>query len=181
MVTDQRTDHEKTADLLKQFAAEAQLDEAADPIKDIERRLAALRGDAGTTAGAVSSAGSASTGASALAAVPDVDVDEKAQVQQLVARFMAEAALDRDGDEAELELTAEELAFVANARHRKADDADRTDSSSQTSESEADAAASDASLETCYICDEDEAPLQRFKGRMICKWCLDSKMYIDHA
>lgn len=41
---DTRTDEEKTRDLVKQFMEESQLDEQADPIKDIERRLAALKG-----------------------------------------------------------------------------------------------------------------------------------------
>lgn len=41
---DTRTDEEKTRDLVKQFMEERSLDEASDPIKDIERRLAALKG-----------------------------------------------------------------------------------------------------------------------------------------
>lgn len=41
---DTRTDEEKTRDLVKQFLEERSLDEQSDPIKDIERRLAALKG-----------------------------------------------------------------------------------------------------------------------------------------
>lgn len=41
---DTRTDDEKARDLVKQFMEESSLDEASDPIKDIERRLAALKG-----------------------------------------------------------------------------------------------------------------------------------------
>lgn len=41
---DTRTDEEKTRDLVKQFLEETSLDEQSDPIKDIERRLAALKG-----------------------------------------------------------------------------------------------------------------------------------------
>lgn len=174
LATDRRTDPEKTDDLLKQFAAETQLDERADPNADIERRLAALRGN--VFAGTAAPAAGVSSAANSAAAVMD-DVDETAQVDQLVARFMAEAALD-SGDEAELELTAEELAAVASARakrHAKEDDHSHSSSSSATAESEPDSDASVASLEKCYMCDDDEVPLQRFRGGLICKWCLESK------
>lgn len=173
LATDRRTDPEKTDDLLKQFAAETQLDERADPIADIERRLAALRSN--VSAGTAAPAAGVSSAANSAAAVMD-DVDETAQVDQLVARFMAEAALD-SGDEAELELTAEELAAVASARAKRhaKDDHSHSSSSSATAESEPDSDASVASLEKCYMCDDDEVPLQRFRGGLICKWCLESK------
>lgn len=45
---DTRTDEEKTRDLVKQFLEERSLDEQSDPIKDIERRLAALKGSSST-------------------------------------------------------------------------------------------------------------------------------------
>lgn len=47
---DTRTDEEKTRDLVKQFLEERSLDEQSDPIKDIERRLAALKGSSSTDA-----------------------------------------------------------------------------------------------------------------------------------
>ncbi len=46
--TDTRTDEEKTRDLVRQFLEERALDDESDPIKDIERRLAALKGTSST-------------------------------------------------------------------------------------------------------------------------------------
>lgn len=70
---DQRTDEEKTRDLVKQFLEERSLDEQADPIKDIERRLAALK--------ATSSSDDVK-----LDANKDSDSDEEVKVKKIVSK-----------------------------------------------------------------------------------------------
>lgn len=79
--TDQRTDQEKIRDLVKQFTAETNLDEAADPIRDIEKRLAILKGtnvDGKTEIAATTS---------------DNEDDDEIKVKKLVSKYLDEAAL----------------------------------------------------------------------------------------
>lgn len=188
LATDTRSDQQKASDLMRRYAAEARLDEAADPIRDIERRLAALRDGAATSSSAAAAAASTATSGSSAPGADDDDDDDDTKVRQLVARFMDEAALERRADADELELTAEELAFIADVkppaprRPAAANDptaaaasSDEDDKSSRTaSDSETDNNAD----RYCYICDDDEA-LRPFRRRLICKLCYDSKLYRD--
>lgn len=70
---DTRTDEEKTRDLVKQFMEERSLDEQSDPIKDIERRLAALKG-------------SSSSDQMKVDANRDSDSDEEVKVKKVVSK-----------------------------------------------------------------------------------------------
>lgn len=105
LAVDTRSDQEKSSDLVARYMAEAQLDDAADPIKDIERRLIALREPL--------------EGASSMANTKlDLNVNsEDDQIKQLVNRYIEEAALVPPNESPEL--TAEEQEFVANVRPEK--------------------------------------------------------------
>lgn len=70
---DTRTDEEKTRDLVKQFMEETSLDEQSDPIKDIERRLAALKA-------------SSSSDALKVDANKESDSDEETKVKKMVSK-----------------------------------------------------------------------------------------------
>lgn len=70
---DKRTDEEKTRDLIKQFMEERSLDEQSDPIKDIERRLAALKG-------------TSSSDDMKLDVNKDSDSDEEVKVKKIVSK-----------------------------------------------------------------------------------------------
>lgn len=70
---DTRSDEEKTRDLVKQFMEERSLDEQADPIKDIERRLAALKG-------------SSSSDNMNIDVNKDSDSDEETKVKKIVSK-----------------------------------------------------------------------------------------------
>lgn len=142
--TDRRTDQEKMHDLLEQFAAEAKLDEDADPVKDIERRLAALR------------AGGNKDSSNQRHDADHKELGDTDQVKQLVARYMAEAALDDAADERELELTSEEKEFVEQSAAKKADQ----------KKSDGD---NEEELPWCVICNED-AEL-RYQGDLFCRSC----------
>ncbi|XP_037024659.1 abscission/NoCut checkpoint regulator [Bradysia coprophila] len=99
---DTRTDEEKTRDLVKQFLEERSLDEQSDPIKDIERRLAALKG--------CSSSDDMKADAN-----KESDSDDETKVKKLVSKYLDEAALP----DANIELTPEEQEFVKNAEGKK--------------------------------------------------------------
>lgn len=80
--TDQRTDQEKIQDLVKQFTAETNLDESADPIRDIEKRLAILKGtnvDGNTKI--------------ATEKTSDNEDDDETKVKKLVSKYLDEASL----------------------------------------------------------------------------------------
>lgn len=80
--TDQRTDQEKIQDLVKQFMAETNLDDAVDPIRDIEKRLAILKGtnlDSNTATAANENSNS--------------EDDDDTKVKKLVSKYLDEAAL----------------------------------------------------------------------------------------
>lgn len=99
---DTRTDEEKTRDLVKQFLEERSLDEQSDPIKDIERRLAALKG-------------CSSPDDMKVDGNKESDSDDETKVQKLVSKFMDEATLP----DANIELSPEEQEFVKNAEGKK--------------------------------------------------------------
>lgn len=139
--TDERTDAEKVHDLVGQFMAESKLDMAADPIRDIERRLAALKEGGGSAVAAneqKKQKGSAEEGA-------DDVVDDDEKVKRLVAMYMAEAALQPD--DVGPELTAEEKEFLNDMVVTKDQE----------------------ELPWCTICNED-AEL-RYQGDLFCKQC----------
>lgn len=80
---DTRTDEEKTRDLVKQFMEESALDEQSDPIKDIERRLAALKG-------------SSSSDDMKVDADKESDSDEEVKVKKIVSKVGFAFVLSRN-------------------------------------------------------------------------------------
>lgn len=103
LALDTRNDQQKSNDLVEQYMSEAQLDDAADPIKDIERRLAALKGSP--------EKGGVANVASPTIAGDNSDSDnDEAHVQRLVGRYLEEASLKPT--DVSPELTAEEKEFV---------------------------------------------------------------------
>lgn len=141
MAVDNRSDEQKTKDLVAQYMSEAQLDEDADPIKDIERRLAALKGSpenkiqdtgiSGSTAGDESGS-----------------ENEEDQVKRLVGRYLEEASLEPAIDGTPV-LTAEEREFVESIPKAP---------SGQQEE-----------LPWCVICNEDATI--RYQGDLFCRQC----------
>lgn len=97
---DKRTDNEKANDLVAQFMQEVGLDDAVhdsneDPIKSIERRLAALKGSSTEKTGQTATDGSP---------------DEETLAKKIVTKYLDEAALP-DSD-----LTPEEKEFVNSVK-----------------------------------------------------------------
>lgn len=103
LATDERTDEEKVRDLVGQFMAETNLDEAVDPVKDIERRLAALK--------ATSVDG---TGEKQQPLQEQDDDDDDAKVMKLVAMYLAEAELPENKTQPGPVLSAEEKEFLSD-------------------------------------------------------------------
>lgn len=103
---DKRTDNEKANDLVAQFMQEVSLDDAVndsyeDPIKSIERRLAALKGSSTEKTG----------GQPAVDGSPEHQhEDEETLAKKIVTKYLDEAALP-DSD-----LTAEEKEFVNSVK-----------------------------------------------------------------
>lgn len=139
--TDQRTDQEKIKDLVKQFMAESSLDEAADPIRDIERRLAILKGS--NVDGNPEIAATKKTS--------DNEDDDETKVKKLVSKYLDEVSLPlADGGSSGPEqapLSPEEKEYL-----------DSIDVTKQQEE-----------LPWCTICNED-ADL-RYDGDLFCKAC----------
>lgn len=139
--TDQRTDQEKIQDLVKQFMAETNLDEAVDPIRDIERRLAILKGT--NVDGQTQIAATETTS--------DNEDDDETKVKKLVSKYLDEAALPAaEGGSSGPEqpaLSPEEKEYLASI-----------DVTKQQEE-----------LPWCTICNED-ADL-RYEGDLFCKAC----------
>lgn len=160
--TDRRTDQEKMNDLLEQFAAEVKLDQDADPIRDIERRLAALR--AGNSEGAASERTGVVQQQQGAAEELDDDENDADHAKRLVERYMAEAALEDVADERELELTAEEQDFVAHSA-AKADQQKKASAETGGGNNNAD----EEELPWCVICNEDAA--LRYQGDLFCRSC----------
>lgn len=102
---DKRTDNEKATDLVAQFMQEVSLDEAVkdsyeDPIKSIERRLAALKGSPTEQTGPAIDQADGS---------PQHE-DEETLAKKIVTKYLDEAALP-DSD-----LTPEEKEFVNSVK-----------------------------------------------------------------
>lgn len=139
--TDKRTDEEKVQDLVKQFMAETNLDEAADPIRDIERRLAILKGSNRTNEKTRTEPNA------------DDEDDDETKIKKLVTKYLDDAALpvaDDDGasgGEPHVALSPEEKEYL-----------DSIDTTNQQEE-----------LPWCTICNED-ANL-RYEGDLFCKAC----------
>lgn len=102
MSTDQRTDQEKIQDLVSQFMAEANLDEAADPIRDIEKRLAILKG-------------TNIDGKSEITATTEtasyIEDDDDTKVKKLVSKYLDEA-IEGTSDPEKVVLSAEEKEYL---------------------------------------------------------------------
>lgn len=141
LAVDNRSDQEKSNDLVAQYMSEAKIDEDADPIKDIERRLAALKDN---------SLSKTSTHDGIVKSVNEkVDSDSENdddQVKRLVGRYLEEAALEPVSD-GTTELTAEEREFVESVP--KAPDQEE--------------------LPWCVICNEDATI--RYQGDLFCRQC----------
>lgn len=103
LAVDNRSDQQKSNDLVAQYMSEAKLDEDADPIKDIERRLAALKDIPDKPVG---------TKDSSISNVNDESESENEEdhARRLVKRYLEEAALEPNNDGTLL--TAEEKEFV---------------------------------------------------------------------
>lgn len=107
--TDTRTDEEKTADLIKQFMGEVTLDNAvgeSDPIKDIEKRLAALKQDDPTRT---------ISKPSGIERSDSENEDEATKIQKLTQRYLDEAKLPDCPDP---NLTEEEQEFVKSVAEK---------------------------------------------------------------
>lgn len=104
IAVDNRSDQQKTNDLVTQYMSEAQLDEDADPIKDIERRLAALK--KGEPSKIIPNVVIAETNVGK----DSGSEDEEDHVKRIVGRYLEEAALEPASDGPVL--TAEEKEFV---------------------------------------------------------------------
>lgn len=92
---DQRSDQEKVNDLVERYHNEVALDEASDPIRDLEERLNKLRGVAGKS-DTVQPEGSKPLVA------PDDEDDDKKFVKKILAEAMLDAQLHITDEEREL-------------------------------------------------------------------------------
>lgn len=77
---DQRSEQEKVNDLVEQYHKETALDEASDPVKDLEARLNKLRGIEGTSAAAPVGIGG---GGGTMVVVPDEEDEDKRYVKKV--------------------------------------------------------------------------------------------------
>lgn len=141
LAVDNRSDQQKSNDLVAQFMSEAKLDEDADPIRDIERRLAALKGE--TDRERIVNPKADGGG------IPDDSGSENDEdhVKRLVGRYLEEAALEPSGANDGVVLTAEEREFVESIP--KAPDQQE--------------------LPWCVICNEDATI--RYEGDLFCREC----------
>uniref|UniRef100_A0A0K8TS31 Putative membrane trafficking and cell signaling protein hrs n=1 Tax=Tabanus bromius TaxID=304241 RepID=A0A0K8TS31_TABBR len=99
--TDTRTEQQKVQDLIAQFLDEKSIDETVeDPIAQIQKRLAALKGEPSTSA--------KKSSASNLPADSDVEEDEATKIKKIMDKFITESKLPDAG------LTEEEKEFTAS-------------------------------------------------------------------